>query len=98
MPVLAKVARQETNNCPFSILTKNALQNVMAYFRPWGRDFSVLRRVNKRTNAAYHDRLKQQVNIQTYMTNITERVLEDTDATLTDLFAYAVSGKYDNEI
>ena len=32
------------------------------------------------------------------MTNITERVLEETDATLSDLFNYAVSGIYNNEI
>ena len=32
------------------------------------------------------------------MTNITERVMEETDATLSDLFTYAVSGSYNNEI
>ena len=32
------------------------------------------------------------------MTNITERVLEETDATLSDLFTYALSGSYNNEI
>ena len=32
------------------------------------------------------------------MANFTERVLEETDATLSDLFAYAVSGRYNNEI
>ena len=48
-------------------LTKNALQNVMQYFRPWGRDFIVLRSVSKRVKAAYHDHLRSIVNIDKFM-------------------------------
>ena len=51
----------------FGQLTKNALQNVMQYFRPWGRDFIVLRSVNKRVKAAYHDHLRGAVNIDKFM-------------------------------
>lgn len=51
----------------FGMLTKNALQNVVEYFRPWGRDFIVLRGINKRVKAAYHDHLKRVVNLSDYM-------------------------------
>ena len=50
------------------MLTKNALQNVVQFFRPWGRDFVILRTVNKRIKAAYHDHLQSMVNIDQFWT------------------------------
>ena len=39
----------------------------MEFFRPWGQDFVVLRSVNKRIKAAYHDHLNNIINIDKFM-------------------------------
>ena len=67
-----KLRSRKRDSLSFNILTKNALQNVVQFFRPWGRDFCVLRRVNKRIHAAYHNHLKRVVNIADYMHTVHE--------------------------
>ena len=63
--VASRVMRRSkgSSGAGLSQLTKNALQNVVQYFRPWGRDFCVLRGINKRFKAAYHDHLQNILNI-----------------------------------
>ena len=72
--VLQKTASKSSG---FSLLTKNALQNVVQFFRPWGRDFTVLRLVNKRVQAAYTDHLKSTVNIGVYLKTVEKRAFEE---------------------
>ena len=59
------------------MLSKNALQNVMEFFRPWGRDFETMRTINKRIKAAYDDHLKYTVNIRAQIANFDEKVLQE---------------------
>ena len=61
----------------------------MQFFRPWGRDFVVLRSVNKVFKAAYHDHLKSIVNLSTYMTTVLPKAEEDADTAVRDLAKYA---------
>ena len=63
----------------FSLLTKNALQNVVQFFRPWGRDFLVLRSINKRIKAAYHDHLNNILNIDKFMARNSEAACRDAE-------------------
>lgn len=56
----------------FGQLTKNNLQNVMEFFPIWGRDFCILRQVNKRFNAAYLDQLTKVVNTDVYLQSVHE--------------------------
>ena len=73
-------------------LTKNALQNVMMYFRPWGRDFVVMRSVNKLFKAAYHDHLKSVVNLSTYMSKVLPAHEQKSQDFVDYLASYARSG------
>ena len=80
-------------NRGFDQLTKNALQNVVQFFRPWGRDFTVLRLVNRKVRAAYTDHLKSVVNIGDYLQTVMSRHREENSAQLRHLIRYIVEGK-----
>ena len=63
----------------------------MQFFRPWGRDFVILRSVNKRFNAAYQDHLKLTVNIGDYLATVDQKVLAENEEQLKTFFNWAVN-------
>ena len=65
----------------------------MQFFRPWGRDFTVLRLVNRKVRAAYTDHLKSVVNIGDYLQTVMQRHKEENLAQLRRLISYIVEGK-----
>ena len=79
------------------MLTKNALQNVMQFFRPWSRDFVTMRCVNKRVHAAYHDHLMQIVNIEEYMQTVLSSAEKEAVEQLERLFTYVFKGELEKE-
>ena len=71
---------------------------MVQYFRPWGRDFTVLRLVNRKFKAAYTDHLKSVSNIGTYLSTVQKKGLDDATESLDHLFSYIIEGTfYDND-
>lgn len=66
---------------------------MVEYFRPWGPDFIVLRGINKRVKAAYHDHLKRVVNLSNYMSTVHERAHSEAIETIDTLMPYVFAGK-----
>ena len=89
----ASEAKGQLASRGFNQLTKNALQNVVQYFQPWGRDFIVLRLVNRKIKAAYTDHLKSIVNIGNYLQTIQSQAKQNSSDQLEHLFKYIGHGK-----
>ena len=49
----------------------------MQFFRVWGKDFATMRTINKRIKAAYHDHLKNTVNVGSYLATYDKNKLKD---------------------
>lgn len=98
MPIVQKactsspIAQKASRSNGSTVLTKNALQNVMQYFKPWGRDFIVLRSVNKRMLAAYHDHLKTIVNIDQFMARVAPEAENKAYKGVKSLLKFAAKG------
>ena len=57
----------------------------MEFFKPWGRDFVVLRSLNKRTKAAYHDHLNNMINIDQFMARNSEAARVEAEKAISNL-------------
>lgn len=75
----------------FNQLTKNALQMVCQFFEPWGREFCVLRTVNKRMNAAYMNHIKHLVTAGNYFESASQSIKEESTDSVNDLLRKACS-------
>ena len=67
---------------------------MVQYFRPWGRDFTVLRLVSRKFKAAYTDHLKSVSNIGTYLSTVQKKGLDDATESLDHLFQYILEGTF----
>ena len=95
--MLSQYRPSNKGSSAFSTLSKNALQNVVQFFRPWGRDFIVLRSINKRMAAAYGDHIKRVVKTADYFKTVKANVLDQNKEHLKSLFEYAYSGSFANK-
>ena len=60
----------------------------MEFFKPWGRDFVVLRSLNKRTKAAYQDHLNNMINIDKFMARNSEAARLEAEEAISNLITY----------
>ena len=66
----------------------------MSFFKPWGRDFVIIRSVNKRTRAAYFEYLKRLVGISAYIKTIDDSVLQESRDKVDEFLRYADEGVF----
>ena len=82
-----RTVKQE--QCFFNKLSKNALQNVMAYFNVRGIDFLKLRSINRKTKNAFMQEVQRRFTVDVTLDNVEnmylERVRTSLDAFVTEV-------------